>query len=240
MLVLPAVDVRGGRCVRLIQGAAGRERVYGDDPAAAARRWEAEGAPWVHVVDLDGAFAGAPVNAQAIRRIIEAVRIPVEVGGGMRDLAAVERWLSLGAARVILGTAALNGGSVLEEACLRFGDRIAVAIDARDGEVLVDGWVTCTGESAAAAAARAVRAGARRIIYTDIGRDGMLGGPNVAAIEQFLRHVDVPVIASGGIASADDVARLRRITPRGPEGVIVGRALYEGRTRLEELLAAAA
>src|SRR6266550_2357361 len=211
VLVLPAVDVRGGRCVRLIQGAADRERVYGDDPAAAARRWEAAGAPWVHVVDLDGAFAGAPVNAEAIRRIIEAVRIPVEVGGGM-----------------------------LKEACLRFGDRIAVAIDARDGEVLVDGWVTRTGESAAAAAARAIRAGARRIIYTDIGRDGMLGGPNVAAIEQLLQAVDVPVIASGGIASVEDVLRLRRITPRGPEGVVVGRALYEGRARLEDLLAAAA
>ena len=240
MLVLPAVDVRGGRCVRLIQGAADRERVYGDDPAAAARRWEAAGAPWVHVVDLDGAFAGAPVNAEAIRRIIEAVRIPVEVGGGLRDLPAVERWLGRGAARVILGTAALNGGGVLEEACLRFGDRIAVAIDARDGEALVDGWVTRTGTSAAAAATHAVRAGARRIIYTDIGQDGMLGGPNVAAIEQLLHTVDVPVIASGGIASVEDVVRLRRITPRGPEGVIVGRALYEGRTRLEELLAAAA
>ena len=240
MLVLPAVDVRDGRCVRLIQGAANRERVYADDPAAAARRWEVAGASWVHVVDLDGAFTGSPINAEAILRLIDGVRMSVQVGGGVRDLAAMERWLGGGAARVILGTAALSHRDVLEEACRRWGDRIAVAIDARDGEVFTEGWVTRTGTSAAGAAARAVRAGARRIIYTDIGRDGMRAGPNTAGIGRILEAVDVPVIASGGIASVDDILRLRGLEPRGLEGVIVGRALYEGRARLEDLLAAAA
>jgi phosphoribosylformimino-5-aminoimidazole carboxamide ribotide isomerase len=194
----------------------------------------------VHVVDLDGAFAGAPVNAAAILRLIRAVRIPVEVGGGVRDVAAVERWLTGGAARVILGTAALTHPDVLEEVCRRFGDRIAVAIDVRDGEVATEGWVTRTGLPAPAAAARVVEAGARRIVYTDISRDGMLGGPNVVAIERILHEVDVPVIASGGIATVDDIQRLRRLEPDGLEGVVVGRALYEGRVRLEDLLAAAA
>lgn len=240
MLVLPAVDVRDGRCVRLIQGAADRERVYDADPAEAAQRWEAAGASWLHVVDLDGAFTGAQANAGAIRRLIAAVTIPVEVGGGMRDLATVERWLQAGARRVILGTVALARGDILEEACHRFGDRIVVGIDARQGDVRTEGWVVRTGISPSEAAARVIAAGARRIIYTDIDPDGTLGGPNVAAIERFLRALAVPVIAAGGVASVDDVRRLRRLEPIGLEGVIVGRALYEGRVRLEDLLAAAA
>ncbi len=240
MLVLPAVDVRGGRCVRLLQGAADRERVYAADPAAAARRWEAAGASWLHVVDLDGAFTGSQANAEAIRRLIGTVKIPVQVGGGMRDLATVEQWFVAGAGRVILGTVALSRREILEEACRRFGDRIAVAIDARDGEVTTEGWVTRTGTSAATAAARVVEAGARRIIYTDVGRDGMLGGPNVPAIERLLQEVHVPVIASGGVTSVDDIRSLRGLEAGGLDGVIVGRALYEGRVRLEDLLGAAA
>jgi phosphoribosylformimino-5-aminoimidazole carboxamide ribotide isomerase len=240
VLVLPAVDVRGGRCVRLIRGAADDERVYGDDPATAARRWEAAGASLIHVVDLDGAFAGAPANAGAILDIIAAVRIAVEVGGGVRDIASIERWLAGGAARVVLGTAAQARRDVLVEACRRFGERIAVAVDARGGEVQTEGWVRGTGTAATVAAARAVEAGAGRIIYTDIGRDGMLAGPNIAAIEQLLAKVAVPVIASGGIASVDDVRQLRRLEKAGLEGVIVGRALYEGRVRLQDLLSAAA
>ena len=240
MLVLPAVDIRGGRCVRLVQGAADQERVYGDDPAAAARRWEAAGASWMHVVDLDGAFAGAPANAQAVLGLIAAVRIPVQVGGGIRDVPAIERLLAGGAARVVLGTAALSSPHLLGEACRTFGDRIAIAIDARRGEVAVEGWVSPTGMHATQVAPRVVAAGARRIIYTDIGRDGMLEGPNLDAIKRVLQVARVPVIASGGVASADDVRRLRELEPQGLEGVIVGRALYEGRVRLEELLAAAA
>ena len=239
MLALPAVDIRDGRCVRLIQGARDRERVYDADPVAAARRWEAAGAPWLHVVDLDGAFGGRRANAAIIARIIAEVRIPVEVGGGIRSLGEIEELLAAGAARVILGTLAATSPDLLAEACARYGERLAVAIDARDGAVVVEGWVTGTGEPALAAAARVVRAGARRIVYTDTGRDGMLGGPNLAAFEEVLRVVHVPVIASGGISSAEDVRRLRALEPRGLEGVIVGRALYEGRVRLEDLLAAA-
>ncbi|HET9000353.1 MAG TPA: 1-(5-phosphoribosyl)-5-[(5-phosphoribosylamino)methylideneamino]imidazole-4-carboxamide isomerase [bacterium] len=240
MLVLPAVDVRGGRCVRLIQGAADHELLFDADPTAAALRWVASGARWLHVVDLDGAFTGAQANANAIQRLIKAAAIPVEVGGGMRDLATVERWLDAGAARVILGTVALSRREILQEACRRFGDRIVVGIDARDGEVRTEGWVTRTGTAAAAAAAQVIDAGAPRIIYTDIDPDGTLGGANVAAIERFLRGVTVPVIAAGGVASVEDIEHLRPLEAMGLEGVIVGRALYEGLVRLEDLLAAAA
>ncbi len=238
MLALPAVDIREGRCVRLIQGARDRERIYDTDPVAAARRWEAAGAAWLHVVDLDGAFTGRRVNEDVIARLIAAVRIPVQVGGGVRTLGDIGRLVDAGAARVILGTVAATSPDLLADACARFGDRLAVAIDARTGTVVVEGWMTGTGEPALAAAARVVRAGARRIIYTDTGRDGMLGGPNLRAFEEILRVVDVPVIASGGISSAEDVRRLRALEPLGLEGVIVGRALYEGRVRLEDLLTA--
>jgi phosphoribosylformimino-5-aminoimidazole carboxamide ribotide isomerase len=240
VLVLPAVDVRRGRCVRLVQGAADRERVYDADPAGAAQRWEAAGARWLHVVDLDGAFSGAQVNAEAIRRLIAAVSVPVEVGGGMRDLDTVQRWLDAGAARVILGTVAVLRPDVLAEASRRFGDRIAAGVDARDGEVRTEGWVSRTGSTASDAAARMIEAGARRIIYTDIGPDGTLGGPNVESLARFLETVTVPVIAAGGIASAEDIRRLRPLEAIGLEGVVVGRALYEGRVQLADLLAAAA
>jgi phosphoribosylformimino-5-aminoimidazole carboxamide ribotide isomerase len=240
VLVLPAVDIRHGRCVRLIQGAPDRERVYGDDPVEAALRWQDAGASWVHVVDLDGAFDGRPRNGAVIARLIAALRVPVEVGGGIRDLETIRRYLDAGAARVILGSAAASAPDVLRAACLAFGDRVAVGIDARGGAVLTDGWVTSTGEPALAAAARVVCSGARRIIYTDTSRDGMLTGPNLEAFEAVLRVVPVPVIASGGVASADDVRRLRALAGAGLEGVIVGRALYEARVRLEELLEAAA
>ena len=240
MLVLPAVDIRGGRCVRLVQGIRDRERVYGDDPVAAAVRWQNAGASWVHVVDLDGAFAGRPQNHAVIARLIAALRVPVEVGGGIRDLETIDRYLNAGAARVILGTAAASAPEVLRAACLTFGDRVAVGIDARGGSVVTEGWVTSTGEPALAAAARAVDSGARRIIYTDTGRDGMLAGPNLDALEAMLRVASAPVIASGGVASADDVRRLRALEGAGLEGVIVGRALYEARVRLEDLIEAAA
>ncbi len=240
MLVLPSVDIRGGRCVRLIQGAADRELVYPDDPVAAALRWETGGAVWVHVVDLDGAFRGHPVNDATIIRLIRALRTPVEVGGGIRDVSAIEHYLAEGAARVILGTGAAISPGLLRDACARFGDRVAVGIDARGGSVVTQGWVTSTGESALDAAARVVGAGARRIVYTDTSRDGMLAGPNFAALEVMLDVANAPVIASGGVASIADVRRLRGLEARGLEGVIVGRALYEGTVLLEDLLAAAA
>lgn len=238
MLVLPAVDIRGGRAVRLIQGARDRELVY-DDPAAAAQRWTAAGARWLHVVDLDGAFGGRPGNADAVRRVLASAAVPVQVGGGVRDLPTIEALLAAGAARVILGTAAVGSPALLREACARFGDRIAAAIDARDGRVVTEGWTTATDLSATDAAARVTDAGVRRIVYTNTRRDGMLGGPDLTSLAEVLTAVRVPVIVAGGVASVDDVRRLRPLEPAGLEGAIVGRALYEGTVRLEALLAAA-
>ncbi|HET7264396.1 MAG TPA: 1-(5-phosphoribosyl)-5-[(5-phosphoribosylamino)methylideneamino]imidazole-4-carboxamide isomerase [bacterium] len=240
MLVLPAVDIRGGKAVRLIQGERRRERVYDDDPVAAARRWTSAGARWLHVVDLDGAFAGSPGNPDAVGRILAEAGVPVEVGGGVRDLATIERLLDAGAARVILGTAAVSAPELLRAACARFGGRIAAAIDARDGRVVTEGWTAATPLTVAEAAARVVGAGARRIVYTDTRRDGMLGGPDVASLEPFLAAAAVPVIVAGGVTSAGDLRRLRRLEPAGLEGAVVGRALYEGSVRLQDLLAAAA
>lgn len=240
MLVLPAVDIRGGRAVRLIQGERHRERVYDDDPVAAAQRWTAAGARWLHLVDLDGAFGGRPGNPDAVGRILASAGVPVQVGGGVRDLATIARLLEAGAARVILGTAAVNAPELLREACARFGDRVAAAIDARDGRVVTEGWTAASGLTAEEAAARVVDAGVRRIVYTDTRRDGMLGGPDLAALDGLLAAARVPVLVGGGVTSADDVRRLRRFEPAGLEGAIVGRALYEGRVRLEDLLAAAA
>lgn len=239
MLVLPAIDIRGGRAVRLIQGDRGRERRYDDDPAGVARRWTAAGASWLHVVDLDGAFAGRPGNPDAVGRILAASPVPVQVGGGVRDLAAIERLLTAGAARVILGTAAVRDAGLLREACGRFGDRVAAALDARDGRVVTEGWTETSDLTVGEAAARVVEAGVRRIVYTDTQRDGLMGGPDPAALEGVLAAVRVPVILAGGVASADDVRRLRRFEAAGLEGVVVGRALYEGSVRLEDLLAAA-
>jgi len=240
VLVLPAVDIRGGRAVRLIQGERHRERVYDDDPVAAARRWTAAGARWLHVVDLDGAFAGRPGNSDAVERILGVVEVPVQIGGGVRDLDTIARLLDAGAARVILGTVAVTTPDLLREACARFGDRIAAAVDARDGRVVTQGWTAVTVLTAVQAAARVVDAGVQRIIYTDTRRDGMLGGPDLTPVADLLAAVRVPVIVAGGVTSVEDVRRLRRLEPAGLEGAIVGRALYEGAVRLEDLLAAAA
>lgn len=239
MLVLPAVDIRGGKCVRLIQGDANRELVYSADPVEAALRWEACGAPWLHVVDLDGAFEGRPANLEVIRRLTAAVGVPVQVGGGIRSLAAVEQVLGAGAARVVLGTVAVTSPGLLREACRLFGERIAVALDGRRGSVVTEGWVRDSAAPVVEAARSAILAGASRIVYTDTTRDGTMAGPDLATVRALLEAVRVPVIASGGVASVDDLRRLLALEPQGLEGVIVGRALYEGRVRLEDLLAAA-
>jgi phosphoribosylformimino-5-aminoimidazole carboxamide ribotide isomerase len=239
VLVLPAVDIRGGRAVRLIQGLRDRERVYDADPVAAARRWTAAGARWLHVIDLDGAFGGRPGNPDAVARILASAGVPVQVGGGIRDLATIERLLAAGAARVILGTAAVGSPALLREACARFGDRVVAAIDARDGTVLTEGWTAATGLSSTDAAFRVVDAGVRRIVFTDTRRDGMLGGPDLSSLAELLTAVRVPVIVAGGVASVEDVRRLMQLEPAGLEGAVVGRALYEGTVRFEDLLAAA-
>jgi phosphoribosylformimino-5-aminoimidazole carboxamide ribotide isomerase len=233
--VIPAIDLRDGRCVRLVQGDYDRETVFSDDPIAVARRWAEEGAPRLHIVDLDGAREGRPVNDEIVRGIIEAVDLPVQVAGGVRDLGAVEGWLAAGAERVVLGTAALRDPDLVAEACRRHGERIVVSIDARDGVVAVEGWREATSEQAEALLPRLAALGVQRFVYTDIARDGTLTSPNFEAIEALVGATKAAVIASGGVA---EVAHLVRLAELGAEGAIVGLALYDGRLALPEALSA--
>lgn len=236
MEILPAVDIRGRRAVRLLQGDYERETVFDEDPVEAARRWIAEGAERLHVVDLDGAREGAPVNAEAIGRIA-ALGAPVQVGGGARTPAAVERYLALGAERVIIGTAAVTDREFLAGAVERHGAAVTVSVDARGGLAAVEGWTSTSGIEAAGLIAELAGLGVRRFIYTDIKSDGMLGGHDVDAFRAAAAATDAPVIAAGGISSAEDVRRLREA---GAAGAVLGRALYEGRISVREALEAAA
>ena len=236
MEVIPAVDIRGGRCVRLHQGDYDRETVYGDDPAAAAARWVAQGARRVHVVDLDGARERRPVNAAATRAIVRGSGAAVQAGGGVRDLAALRATLELGAARVVLGTAALDPG-LLREAVGVAGERLVVSVDARDGVVRTEGWTASSGVAAADFVRELERAGVARIVYTDIARDGVAGSPNFEACEAIAASTPLAVIAAGGVSALGDLRRLARC---GVEAAIVGRALYSGDIRLPEAIEAAA
>lgn len=224
--VIPAVDVRGGRCVRLREGRADAETVFGDDPVAMARQWQAAGAQRLHVVDLDGAFAGAPRQVDILRRIVAGVEIPVEVGGGLREIAHVEAMLEAGARWAIVGTRAALDPAYLGEVCRRFEDHIIVGIDARDGKVSVDGWRRVLDLDAQALARDAAAAGAAAVIYTDITRDGMESGPNLWSTARIVRAAGIPVIASGGVGSLEDIRQLAAVP--GLAGVVVGRALYSG------------
>ena len=239
MTILPTIDLKEGRCVRLLQGRKEDETVYSDDPAAMARRWQDEGATYLHLVDLDGAFEGASRNLAAVARIRESVTIPVELGGGLRSLGAISRLLSLGLDRVILGTVAVREPGIVQAAVERFGpERIVVGIDARGGQVAVEGWVESTGVSATDLALRMKGLGVPRVVYTDIATDGMLAGPNVEATRELAVATGMRVIASGGISSLDDLRRVAALAPFGVEGVIVGKALYEGRVDLREAVRA--
>jgi phosphoribosylformimino-5-aminoimidazole carboxamide ribotide isomerase len=228
MILYPAIDLKGGQCVRLLRGDMDAATVFGDDPAAQARSFAAAGCAWLHLVDLDGAFAGRPMNRTAVEAILAAVAIPVQLGGGIRDRATVEAWLDRGVARVILGTAALRDPALVREAARAHPGRIAVGIDSRDGRVAVEGWAEVSESTATDLARRFEDAGVAAIIYTDIDRDGAMQGPNVAATAALARAVAIPVIASGGISSLDD---LRALKASGAplDGAISGRALYEGR-----------
>ena len=237
MILYPAIDLKGGAVVRLMRGDMAAATVYADDPAAQAQSFVAAGVEWLHLVDLDGAIAGRPVNEAAVIAILAAVGVPCQLGGGIRDLAAIERWFERGLARVILGTAALKDPALVRAACRRFPDRIAVGIDARAGRVAVAGWVEEATVTPLELAGRFVDAGVAAIIYTDIDRDGALTGVNVAATTALARAVSIPVIASGGVASLDDLRALKRETASGIAGVICGRALYDGRVDLAAALA---
>ena len=237
MTIIPAIDVRGGRCVRLFQGRFDAGTVYGDDPAAMATRWAGEGARRLHVVDLDGAAEGAPRNQAAIAAILKAVAIPVQVGGGLRDLKTIETYLEAGAARVVLGTRAALDPEFLREVCGYFPGRVVVAIDARDGRVAVNGWLEATDRAALDVAREASDAGAAALLYTDIRRDGTQQGPNLEALEAVARATPTPVIASGGISTREHVRATSRIA--GVEAAIVGQALYQGTLTLREATEAA-
>jgi phosphoribosylformimino-5-aminoimidazole carboxamide ribotide isomerase len=239
MIVFPAIDLRGGRCVRLRQGAFDQETVYGDDPVAVARGFEAVGARWLHVVDLDGARAGHPVQAELVAAICAAVGIPVQVGGGLRDAAAVDAVLAAGAARAVVGTVAVEDPGLARRLCRAHPDRIAIGLDARDGRLRVAGWTEGSELTPAVLAGQAEEIGAAAIIYTDIGRDGTEDGPDVDGTRRVARAAGVPVVASGGIGTLEHVRAVAALAADGVAGVIIGRALYTGALRLADALAVA-
>lgn len=234
MIVIPAIDLKNGQCVRLEQGLMERDTVYSTDPAATARRWQDEGGELLHIVDLDGAFAGKPKNRDAIEQIVAAIDIPAQLGGGIRDLQTIEVYLGLGLSRVIIGTAAQRNPQLVSAACRHFPGRIVVGIDAKNGMVAVQGWAEVTDVTAIELAQRFAGDGVAAIIYTDIARDGMLQGPNLEATRQLAEAIKIPVIASGGVSSLQDIENLLAIERFGVSGVITGKAIYSGSLSLRE------
>ena len=230
MLIIPAIDLKDGHCVRLEQGVMASATVFSDDPAQAASRWARAGARRIHVVDLNGAIAGKPKNENAIRAIVAAVDsdIPIQLGGGIRDLETIESYLDEGVSYVIIGTAAVKNPGFLHEACDAFPGHIVVGLDAKDGKVATDGWSKLTGHDVVDLAKRFQDYGVEAVIYTDIGRDGMLTGVNIEATVRLAQALSVPVIASGGLADLEDVKRLCAIESEGVAGVIAGRSIYQG------------
>jgi phosphoribosylformimino-5-aminoimidazole carboxamide ribotide isomerase len=236
--VIPAIDIRGGRCVRLFQGDYAQETVFGEDPVEMARRWEGEGARRLHVVDLDAARTGEPVNLAVVGRIAAALAIPVQMGGGVRDGAGVRRALEAGVERAILGTAAAETPEAAAALFAEFGERLVLGLDARDGRVAVAGWRETTAWSAVDLARQLAAAGARRVIYTDIATDGTGRGPSLVSTRALAEALDIPVIASGGVGTLDHIRAVAGLEGAGVEGVIVGKALYTGAVSLRDALAA--
>ena len=234
MQILPAIDLRGGKCVNLVQGIAEQETVFSDSPVDMAKRWQAEGAEYLHLVDLDGAFQGESANLHIVREIVDVLDIPVQLGGGIRNLEQLEAVLALGVDRAILGTAALKQPTLVKQACAKYGERIAVGIDAKDGMVATHGWLEVSQKSAVEFAEE--MAEVQTLIYTDIKSDGMLKGPNVAATEDIVKAVSANVIASGGVTSLSDIEALKEIEA---SGAIIGRALYTGDLALCDTIEAA-
>lgn len=239
MIILPAIDLKDGQCVRLVQGALENKTVYSDTPAQVAASFQAKGAEYLHIVDLDGAFAGRPANLDAIKAIAAEVKIPFEVGGGLRSIRDVDRMLELGASRVIIGTNALNEfflSQMLEE----FGpDKIIVGLDVKDGMVAVKGWVEKSEVTAIDLARQVKELGVKTAVFTDISRDGLLQGPNLSSVEEIAKASGLKIIASGGVATAENIQALKALEPAGVCGAVIGKALYDGKITLEDALAAA-
>ena len=230
MLLIPAIDMKDGQCVRLKQGDMDQTTVFGEDPAAMARRWVDKGARRIHLVDLNGAFAGKPRNEQAIRAVLQEVgaEVDVQLGGGIRDLDTIERYLDAGLRYVIIGTAAVKNPGFLQDACSAFGGHIIVGLDAKDGKVATDGWSKLTGHEVVDLGKKFEDYGVESIIYTDIGRDGMLSGINIEATVKLAQSLSIPVIASGGLSNLEDIRKLCGVQEEGVEGVICGRSIYSG------------
>jgi phosphoribosylformimino-5-aminoimidazole carboxamide ribotide isomerase len=236
MIVFPAIDMRRGCCVRLLQGRVEAEAVYFDDPVAVAVEWEKQGAQWLHLVDLDGAMASEDNNRVLARRIFKGLGIPVQFGGGIRSLETLEELLEAGASRVIVGTAAVENEEFLTQALSQFRERLVIGLDARDGVIATRGWQQTESLHAVSFARKLAEMGVERIVYTDISRDGMLCGPSLSATRQIAEESGLKVIASGGISSLDDLRHIKDLEPYGVEGVIVGKALYEGKFTLKQAL----
>ena len=239
MIIYPAIDIRGGRCVRLTEGRFDAETVFADDPAEMALKWAGLGAEFLHLVDLDGALAGEGKNVPVIERILQSVSIPVQLGGGIRNLETIEKLLSLGVNRLILGSAAVKNPQLVEEACKKYPGHIAVGIDAKNGDVAIEGWGKGSGVAATELAKKMAAYGVETIIYTDISRDGMLSGVNVEATAALARACGVPIIASGGVASLEDIRRVKAVESEGVQGCIIGKAIYTGAVDLKAALALA-
>lgn len=235
--LFPAIDLKQGKCVRLVKGDMNQATVFNDSPGDQAKQFADAGCEWIHVVDLDGAFAGKPVNADAVKAIIATAKVPVQLGGGIRDMAAIERWLEAGLARVILGTVAVKNPKLVNEACRAFPGKVAVGIDARKGMVATEGWAETSELSAVDLSQRFVDAGVVAIIHTDIDRDGVLAGANVAASAELAQAVPIPVIVSGGVSSIEDIKAVKAAAKSGIAGVIAGRAIYEGRLNVRDAIA---
>lgn len=236
MNIYPAIDLKGGQCVRLFKGDMAQATVFNDSPAAQAKEFEDAGFKYLHVVDLDGAIAGRAVNEEAVKEILAAVKMPVQLGGGIRDLARIEKWLDLGISRVILGTVAAKNPQIVKEACREFSGKIVVGIDSKDGFVATEGWVEGSSLKTLDLAKKYEDCGVEAVIYTDISRDGTLTGVDLVGTQELVHNLEVKVIASGGVAGLEDVEALRGLVDEGLDGVIVGKALYEGRVSACDLL----
>lgn len=240
MLIFPAIDIRDGKCVRLFKGDFAQETVFSDKPAKMAQKWESQGAQFLHLVDLDGALAGASRNLETVKEILAAVDIPVELGGGIRTMENIDEVLALGVRRVILGSVAVKNPALVKEACTKYGDRIVVGIDAKDGIVAVDGWGVSGDVDVTTLAKEMKKAGVKTIIYTDISRDGTLEGVNVEATARLARESGVNIVASGGVKSTADIEALKPYEKDGIEGVIVGKSIYMGTLDLQQAIEIAA